>query len=309
MADLRHYECFVEVALRGGFTAAAKSLHLSQSAVSGQIAGLEGELGCRLFSRGRDGARLTTEGDLLLPRAQELLRLAADIESLSGVITPSGGPVLRVGATLGPLFHALPAILAKLSREHDGLEIRIRDLQASETIFKLGLGQIDLGLVSLPGPVAPDLLAPGTTSVVLAEEGWVVLVPPQHPLIELGTVPVSALKEHRLILFPEGYALRAVIDDFFSHAAFRPEPTIETGWSDLLMRSVEHGLGISIVPAGLVSTGEWDLEILPLSGPDLPPRRVISAAFRESSPVRPVIESLVSQLADSMSLTGFGVNE
>ena len=307
MADLRHYACFIEVALRGGFTSAAKSLHLSQSAVSSQIAALEKELDCQLFIRGRDGARLTAEGELLLPRVQELMRLAADIGSLSGVITSSGGPLLRIGATLGPLFDSLPAILATLKNKHHGLEIRIRDLHASDTIFKLGLGQIDLGLVSLPGPVAPDLLAPGTTSVVLAEEGWVVLAPPRHPLTELETVPVAALKEHRLILFPEGYALRGVIDDFFSKANFQPEPTIETGWSDLLMRSVEQGLGISIVPAGLVSVGDWKLEILPLSGADHPPRRVISAAFLETSPVRDVIESLVSMLADSMARTGFGV--
>ena len=62
-------------------------------------------------------------------------------------------------------------------------------------------------------------------------------------------------------------------------------------------------------PGWVVSTGEWDLRILPFGGPDLLQRRVISAVFRESPPVRPLIESLVSQLADSMSLTGFGIRE
>lgn len=308
MPDIRHYECFVEVALRGGFTAAAKSLHLSQSAVSSQIAALENELGCRLFTRNRDGARLNSEGEILLPKAQELIRLAADIASLSGVSAPAR-PLLRVGATFGPLFHELPEILAALGEEHDGLNFLIRDLQASETLFKLGSGQLDLGLVSLSTPVAPDLLAPGLSSIVLAQEGWVVLTPQHHPLSELETVPVSKLKEHRLILFPEGYALRAVIDEVFSRAGFQPEPVIESGWSDLLLRSVENGLGVSIVPAGLVSHGQWDLNTLPLSGRDLPPQRVISAAFWDSSPVRPIITSLVNRLAESMSSTGFGIDD
>src|SRR4051794_41479024 len=58
-----------EVAARGSFTAAAKSLGYTQSAVSRQVAGLEGAAGTSLFERTARGVRLTDAGGALLRRA------------------------------------------------------------------------------------------------------------------------------------------------------------------------------------------------------------------------------------------------
>ncbi len=202
MAELRHYRYFVEVATRGSFTAAAHSLHLTQSAVSEQIAALERELGCRLFDRGRHGASLTDCGERILERAHRLLRLASDLERTAHSHAKTSGDVLHIGATMGPLFAGLPDAVATLQRKQPGLEVILRDTAAAETLLRIGLGEFDLGIVSLPDRSFRGALSAGTESVILAEEDWVILVPSSHALAAEDSVPLRALAEERLILFP-----------------------------------------------------------------------------------------------------------
>ena len=75
MAEFRHYRAFVEIAVRGSFTAGAQAPHVTQSTISEQTAGLEKELGTRLFDRGRHGACLTKSAQRQLESAQQLLRM------------------------------------------------------------------------------------------------------------------------------------------------------------------------------------------------------------------------------------------
>ncbi|MGZ8650207.1 MAG: LysR family transcriptional regulator [Solirubrobacteraceae bacterium] len=100
-----------EVAQAGSFSAAARTLGYTQSAVSRQAAALEAVAGRRLFDRGRHGVILTPAGSRLLPRASRVLdeldaalREAADEQLAVGpvrlVVRPAnslfrgGGPAL-----------------------------------------------------------------------------------------------------------------------------------------------------------------------------------------------------------------------
>jgi DNA-binding transcriptional LysR family regulator len=78
--DLRRLQYFVEVADQRGFIRAAYRLHMTQPALSRQIAALESELGVKLFSRSRAGTALTTAGVELLERTRNLLRSASELE-------------------------------------------------------------------------------------------------------------------------------------------------------------------------------------------------------------------------------------
>jgi DNA-binding transcriptional LysR family regulator len=74
MPELRHYRYFLEIARQGTFTAAAESLHMTQSALSEQVLQLERECGCLLFHRTRSGVKLTPAGEYLMPHAESLLQ-------------------------------------------------------------------------------------------------------------------------------------------------------------------------------------------------------------------------------------------
>ncbi len=80
MPELRHYRYFLEIARQGTFTAAAESLHMTQSALSEQVLQLERECGCLLFHRTRSGVKLTPAGEYLMPHAESLLQKAAETQ-------------------------------------------------------------------------------------------------------------------------------------------------------------------------------------------------------------------------------------
>src|SRR3954468_19570983 len=91
MLDVRRIRVLQEVVSRGSFSAAAESLHLSQSAVSQQIATLEREVGVPLLERTTEGPKLTTAGEALMThgdavmcRLEEAERELAQIARLEG---------------------------------------------------------------------------------------------------------------------------------------------------------------------------------------------------------------------------------
>jgi LysR family nitrogen assimilation transcriptional regulator len=79
--DLPQLSYFVSVARLGGFNAAARARHVSQSALSRQIAMLEDEMGVALFERGSRGVMLTPAGVALKDRAERLL---GDVSRIKG---------------------------------------------------------------------------------------------------------------------------------------------------------------------------------------------------------------------------------
>ncbi|WP_283137980.1 LysR family transcriptional regulator [Rhizohabitans arisaemae] len=291
MAELRHYRYFVEIAQRGSFTAAAASLHVTQSALSEQILMLERQLGCRLFDRGRHGARLTAHGEALFDQAMMLLSVANELEQSARSLQRHRGRPLRLGVTMGPLLVWLPEVLAGLTGSPQRYDIRIEDITTAEIFLKVSIGQLDLGIASLgEGGLA---VAPGTGVEVhtLFEDDWVIIVPDGHPFTADGAVPLSALRDQRLVLFPRQYSLRTVLDDFFARAGVSVSPAIETGWLEMALRFVELGMGITVVPRA-VTLLYHNVHVVEIDEA-YKPRRVLSALYRSDTPRRKTIEKLL----------------
>src|SRR3954471_7019614 len=89
MLDVRRLRVLREVAVRGSFSAAAKSLSFTQSAISQQIAALEREAGCTLVQRNARGVRLTEAGEALVRHAEAILarigEAEAELEAIAGL--------------------------------------------------------------------------------------------------------------------------------------------------------------------------------------------------------------------------------
>lgn len=116
---------FVAVVERGSFSAAARELGLTASAVSKAISRLEQRLGVRLAIRSTRSLRLTAEGQAFLERAQQLLeemnRLEADIQQTSSQL----GGMLRISTNIPFAIHVLNPILADFLIAHPGIRIEL----------------------------------------------------------------------------------------------------------------------------------------------------------------------------------------
>lgn len=129
MSDLAPHELRILIAVERerGFTAAAASLGMTQSAVSHAVRTCERKLGAVLFDRGRHGARPTAAGTRAVAYARRIVRL---LEAMGQEVRGAGdgavtGP-LRIAAFRSAAAHLLPAVLERLTGRHPGLSPEVR---------------------------------------------------------------------------------------------------------------------------------------------------------------------------------------
>src|SRR5437762_3894413 len=108
---------FVALADDLHFTRAAVRLHVAQPALSKRIQQLERLLGVRLFVRTRRSVRLTSDGELLLEKARQVIRTMDDLTATARRLADGEMGRLRIGFTPSAPHHVLPAVMRTFRRE------------------------------------------------------------------------------------------------------------------------------------------------------------------------------------------------
>ena len=185
--DWGSLSAFVAVAERGGFSAAAEQLHLTQPAVSKRIAQLEQVLDVRLFDRLGRQVVLTEAGRLLLPRARQMLAEAdAARRALQDLGQEIGGRLsLATSHHVG--LHRLPALLRRFTALHPKVALDIRFLDSEHAYAQVLQGEVELAVTTL-GPTEPPLQA-----ATVWDDPLRFAVAPDHPLARLPKVTLAEI--------------------------------------------------------------------------------------------------------------------
>lgn len=172
--EIYQLRTFVAVARQGNLTQAAKRLHLSQPAVSGQIKALEEELGVALFTRTMTGVVLTKIGESLLPQAEQAIAIANSLLNQAKGMKGEVAGKVRVGTILDPDALQLGTFLAEMLRLHRQVDIEI-DHAASEWVRQDVLsGRLDAGffLGEIADPAIAAVKLREVTLLVAAPKAW-----------------------------------------------------------------------------------------------------------------------------------------
>lgn len=155
--ELYQLKSFVVLAEEGGVRAAARRLHLSPSALSGQIKALEENCGVALFSRERHGMLLTEAGEALHAKAQEVLAAAAAMDQTARKLRDEVGGDLRVGVINQGRDLPVAATVATLGSRYPALRIEL--VHAATGAVRRGLlnGELDLGFLETEADKEPTL--------------------------------------------------------------------------------------------------------------------------------------------------------
>ncbi|WP_369390151.1 LysR family transcriptional regulator [Streptomyces sp. CG1] len=145
--ELRELHAFVAVVEEGGFSAAARRLHVSQPALSQTVSGLERELRVKLLVRSSTGVRPTDAGLALLGEARALLARRDQVVRTMAQYTGGGGGVLRIGIPLEFPSRLLSPALTELAEACPDTRVQARHLSTSEQLAALHAGELDLGLL------------------------------------------------------------------------------------------------------------------------------------------------------------------
>ncbi len=242
--ELSPLRSFLVLARTGNVTRAAEELHLTQPAVSNQLARLEGELGQALFDRTPKGVALTEAGRLFRRYAEEALgRLDDGREALAELAGLERG-ALAVGGGATATTYLLPPLLGKFHAEHPAIRLFVREQGSEAVVAAVASGELDVGLVTLP------IHTP--SGVRLRVERWVedellLLVPPGSPLERRRTFRWRDLEGRSLVLFEAGSAVRALIDQHLARAGISVEIVMELRSIESIKQMVAQGIGAAVV--------------------------------------------------------------
>lgn len=238
--SLRALRTLVAIAQHGSFVRAAEAVHLTQSAVSLHIRGLEEEFNAPLFDRSRRLPVLTEAGHLAVERAREILALYDSIAAELGEDSELRGR-LRVGAIHTALAGILPAALAVLGAEHPHLRVNVASGMSAELATRVEAGELDAAVTTEPVKPHPY----GLVSTPLYEEGFWIIAP-QHLA---GVEPRRLLEEQPFIRFDRRAWAGRTIERELRRLRLPVRTTMELDSQEAIIQMVASGLGVSIVPS------------------------------------------------------------
>jgi DNA-binding transcriptional LysR family regulator len=283
------------VATTGSLAGAARTLHVTTSAVSQAMARLEREVGQELLERQGRGVRLTDAGALLAGRAAGLLRhveeVEADLDGRRGVVTGD----LTIAAFATAARGMAPAALRDLRDRHARLRVALTELEPHESVPALARGDVDVAVVQdwADDPLAlPD----GLVRRHLLDDVFDVALPLDHALAGRASLAVRELADADWI----GWSPGQICHDWLVRtlAADGVEARVAHTASEhsTQLALVAAGLGTAVIPRLGREPGSPGVRFVAI---DPPPARRVFALWRSSAASRPAVAAAVAALAAS----------
>jgi DNA-binding transcriptional LysR family regulator len=277
MLDVRRLRVLQEVVARGSFSAAAESLHLSQSAVSQQIAVLEREVGVPLLERTTDGPKLTAAGEALMEHGDAVIcRLEEAERELSQIAGLEGGR-LRLASFPTASATLMTRALSLFRQRFPKVELEFSEDEPEDSFPGLKRGDFDLAVV-FDYPGFPLDFARDVEAELIYEESMRVALPPGHPLAAAKSVRIEDLADEDWLCGALPSSCRDQILQLCRDAGFEPRISFQSEEYEVIKGFVAGGLGVTILPE--LAGGHPGIELRPVRGRK--PIRRVWAVTRES---------------------------
>ncbi len=291
--SLRALRTLLAIAQHGSFARAADAVHLTQSAVSLHVRGLEEEFNASLFDRSRRLPVLTEAGHLAVERAREILAIYESIASDLGDGSELRGR-LKVGAIQTALAGVLPKALARLSLEQPNLRINVSSGMSAELATRIESGELDAAITTEPVKPHPS----GLVSTALYQEGfWVIF--PAHLA---GSDCRRILQENPFIRFDRRAWAGRTIERELRRSRIKVQTSMELDSQDAIIQMVASGLGVAVIPLSSRDVSHLD-GVLRLPFGDPHQMRRVVLLEREDRPAGRLVKALAEAIHKETSPT------
>jgi DNA-binding transcriptional LysR family regulator len=257
--ELHQLRYLVAVADAGSFTAAAGSLHVSQSGVSAQVAKLEHEVGHRLLRRGGMPVRLTDAGAQILPHARAALDAVSTISSIADELSGMVRGNIRLGTVIGCTIPGYLAGFADFRRAHPGVQVSVVEDNSDRLITDLETGRLDVALVAHAEPL-PDAVAAQT----LVREPLAAVVPDDHPWASKTSVTCADLASTTVLSLPIGTGVRSALASTCAAERVEVTPDVAAHSPESILSLVGLGSGVGLLTPSMAG-GHPTLTAVPVA--------------------------------------------
>jgi len=245
---------FVELARLGSLHAAAGALHLTEQGLRNRLLVLEERLGVELYRKQRGPRRvgpLTDRGRRFLPHATAFLDHARQLGEAAG--TARVPREIHVAASQYLILYVLIDAVRRFHAAFPDFKVRLSN-RTERDVEKALLEDPEISL----GVAAPYETSADLEYLHLFSMDWSLIAPARHALLRKRSLGLADLADRPLILFERGSTGRQHVMDAFHGLGLSPKVEMETTNTEIIVRMVEAGLGVSIVPlmpSGVVTRG------------------------------------------------------
>ncbi len=244
--EFRHLKTIKAIHEEGGLAKAADRLHITQSALSHQIKGLEAQAGMELFVRRSKPMRLSSAGMKLLRLAEDVLpRVAALEEEFDGLRAGKSGR-LHIAIECHACFDWLLPVLEGFRTAWPDVDVDIRPGLQFEALPALIREEVDLVISSDP----EDLT--GVDFTPLFDYEPVFVASADHPLAAKDFVEAEDFRDELLITYPVERARLDVFSQLLMPAGVEPKAIRQVELSAVILLLVASNRGVSVLPDWVV---------------------------------------------------------
>ncbi|MFQ5930695.1 MAG: LysR family transcriptional regulator substrate-binding protein, partial [Acidobacteriota bacterium] len=197
---------------------------------------------------------------------------------------------VRVAAIYSVGLYELDPFIKKFLESHPDIDVQIEYNKAARIYQDVVNGTIDLGIVAYP-PRKPQL-----SSIPLSDDELVLICRPDHPFAEHGPISLKQLDSQPFVTFHRDIPTRRAIDEIFKRHRVSVITKAEFDNIELIKRSVEIGLGISLVPSVTVKSEIQTGQLKVLSLSEGPFMRPIAALYRRGRTLPLAVKKFIAVL-------------
>ena len=285
--EFRHLKTIQAIHEAGGLARAADKLHITQSALSHQIKGLEDQAGVELFVRRSKPLKLSPAGLRLLRLAEQVLpQVQALQDEFSGLREGSAGR-MHIAIECHACFEWLFPVLEQFRKSWGEVDVDIRPGLAFDALPALLKEEVDLVVSSDP----EDL--PGVEFVELFDYAPVFVAASTHPLAKKEDVEAADFRGQTLITYPVERTRLDVFSQLLIPAKVEPASVRQVELTAVILLLVASNRGVAVLPDWVVREVKYSSDYVtrPLTAKGI--TRRLYAAVRRDDLDKPFMQDLL----------------
>ncbi|MFT7596325.1 MAG: LysR family transcriptional regulator for metE and metH [Paracoccaceae bacterium] len=288
--EFRHLRTIKAVHECGGLARAADRLHITQSALSHQIKGLEDQAGIELFVRRSKPMKLSAAGLRLLRLAQQVLPQIEAMQAEFTALRDGKTGRMHIAIECHACFEWLFPVLEGFRKSWSDVDVDIRPGLAFDALPALQKEEVDLVVSSDP----EDL--PGIDFVELFDYAPVFVAAAQHPLAAKPYIDAVDFRDQTLITYPVDRTRLDIFSQLLIPAKVEPEAIRQVELTAVILLLVASNRGVAVLPDWVVREVKYSSDYVtrPLTSSGL--TRRLYAAVRSDDREKPFVQELI-QLA------------
>lgn len=285
--EFRHLRTIRAIHQAGGLARAAELLHITQSALSHQIKGLEDQAGVELFVRRSKPLRLSAAGQRLLRVAEKVLPEIEALEAEFGGLREGSAGRMHIAIECHACFDWLFPVLEQFRKNWGEVDVDIRPGLAFDALPALQKEEVDLVVSSDP----EDL--PGITFKPLFDYEPVFVASSQHPLAQKPYVEAGDFRGETLITYPVDRSRLDVFTELLTPTKVEPRAIRQVELTAVILLLVASNRGVAVLPDWVVreARASRDYVTRPITASGLTKR--LYAAIREEDADKPYMAHLI----------------